>query len=131
MLANAETRWAVFRAVDELLACIANGRHAETLACFTDDADVALFGAERGEVVRGQEALRSFFADLYAQEYRLLFTLEDRQVSAAGPVAWLTGEGTYRLSTGEGGGVPFRLIGVLERRREVWLWQVFSASEPR
>lgn len=131
MLANAETKWAVFRATDTLISAIGNGLHAETLACFTDDSDVSLFGADRGEAVRGPEALRAFFAGLYAEPYRLLFTLETRQVSAAGPVAWVTGEGTYALSTGEGGTIPFRLAGVLERRRDQWLWQMFSASEPR
>lgn len=130
MLANAETKWAVFKAADALLSAIADGRHADTLACFTDDPDVALFGADAGEVVKGPDALRAFFADLYARPYRLLFTLDDRLVSSAGPVAWLTGAGAYSLSTGEGEPVPFRLTGVLERRRDQWLWQLFSASEP-
>lgn len=129
MLANAETRWAVFKAVDTLIECIGNGRLAETLACFTDDPDVALIGADAGEVVVGPEALRAFFAELYAKPDRLMFMLSERQVSAAGPVAWFTGSGTYNLSTGTEP-VAFRLTGVLERRRDIWLWQLFSASEP-
>ena len=54
----------------------------------------------------------------------------DRRVSAAGNVAWIMGEGTYTLSTG-GEAFPYRLTGILERRRDRWLWQVFSGSEPR
>ena len=64
MLANAEVKWAVLTAVDGLLGHIANGRHHESLACFTDDPDVALIGSEVGEVVVGPDALRAFFADL-------------------------------------------------------------------
>jgi len=130
MIANAEVKWSVLQAVDGLLDHIGNGRHRESLACFTDDPDVALIGSEVGEVVVGPEALRAFFADLYTRPYRVLFTLPDRQISVAGNVAWFTGEGTFRLSTG-GDATPYRLTGVLERRRDRWLWQLFSGSEPR
>lgn len=130
MLANAEVKWAVYNAVDALLDNIANGRFAESLACFTDDPDIALLGSEVGEVVVGPAALRAFFADLYARPYRIMFRLPERTVSAAGNVAWFTGDGTYRLSTG-GDPSVYRLAGVLERRRERWLWQLFTGSEPR
>jgi ketosteroid isomerase-like protein len=130
VLANAEVKWAVYTAVDALLDHLANGRFAESLASFTDDPDVTLIGSEVGEVVVGPAALRKFFADLYARPYRILFELPERTVSAAGNVAWFTGEGTYRLSTGSEA-IAYRLAGVLERRRARWLWQVFSGSEPR
>ena len=89
-----------------------------------------LIGSEPGELAVGPKALRTFFADLYAKPYRVLFSLPERRVSAAGNVAWITGEGTYVLSTG-GEPAPYRLTGVLERRRDRWLWQLFSGSEPR
>ena len=130
MLATAEAKWAVLRAIDTFLDHVANGRHAESVACFTDDPDAALIGSEVGEVAIGPEALREFFTTLYAQPYRVLLALPDRTVSVAGNVAWFTGSGTYRLSTG-GEPAPYRLTGVLERRRDRWLWQLFSGSEPR
>ena len=130
MLANAEAKWAVLLAVDAFLDHIANGRLSESLACFTDDPDAALIGSEVGEVAIGPAALRAFFVALYAQPYRVLFELPDRRVSLAGNVAWFTGEGTYRISSGDDS-APYRLAGVLERRRERWLWQLFSGSEPR
>jgi ketosteroid isomerase-like protein len=130
MDANAEVRWAVFAAVDALLGHIANGRHRESIESFTGDADAMLIGSETGEVAVGPDALRSFFAELCARPYRVLFTLAERRVSASGNVAWVTGEGTYRLSTG-GDSMPYRLTGVLERRRDRWLWQLFTGSEPR
>ena len=129
MLANAETRWAVLQAVDILLDHIANGRHRESLACFTGDPDAALLGSEASESAIGPEALRAFFATLYAQPYRVLFKLPDRRISAIGNVVWFSGEGTYRLSTGDEE-KPYRLTGVLERRGDRWLWQLFSGSEP-
>jgi len=129
MRAKAEARWGVLRAVDALLDHIANGRHRESVAAFSGDEDAMLIGPEPGEVAIGPAALSTFFAELYARPDRLIFTLPERRVSAMGTVAWLTGEGTYRLSTG-GEERPFRLTAVLERRREVWLIQLFSASEP-
>jgi ketosteroid isomerase-like protein len=129
MHANAEIRWAIISAIDTLIDHIANGRHRETLACFTGDPDCALLGSEEGEAAIGPEALRTFFADLYARPDRLLFTLPERRISAHGNVAWIAGEGTYRLSSG-GGERPFRLTGVLERRAGRWLWQQFASSEP-
>ena len=135
MLANAEAKWAVLQAVDGFLDHIANGRLLETLACFTDDPDAALIGSEVGEVAVGPRALRAFFTALYAQPYRILFALPERRVSLAGNVAWFTGEGTcssrslLEAEVQRAAGV--RLAGVLERRRERWLWQLFSGSEPR
>ena len=128
MLANAETRWAVLSAIDTLIDHIANGRQHETLASFTGDPDCALLGSGEGEAAIGPEALRAFFADLYARPDRLLLALPERRISAAGNIAWFSGEGTYRLSTG-GEAQPYRLTGVLERRGGRWLWQLFSGSE--
>jgi len=130
MHAIAETRWAVFTAVDTLLDHIANGRHRESVACFTGDPDCALYGSEEGEQAIGPEALRAFFASLYARPYRVLLVLPERRISALGNVAWIAGEGTYRLSDGDDGEHPYRLTGVLERREGRWLWQLFSGSEP-
>ena len=130
MHALAEAKWGVLTAVDALFDHIANGRHRETVGCFTDDPDVMLIGSEAGERAIGPEALSAFFAALYAEPYRVLFTLPERRVSAMGNVAWVTGEGTYRLSTG-GEERPYRLTAVLERRRDRWLWQLFSGSEPK
>ena len=129
MLANAETKWAVLKAIDSLLDCIANGRHSESVAAFTGDADCALYGSEPDEAAIGPVALRAFFANLYAQPYRVIFALDKRAVSAVGNTAWFTGEGVYRLSTA-GRAKPYRLVGVLERRNGTWLWQLFSGSEP-
>jgi hypothetical protein len=129
MRAKAEAKWGVLKAVDGLLEHIANGRHRESVAAFTGDEDAMLIGSEPGEIAIGPEALSAFFAELYAKPYRVIFTLPERRVSALGTVAWLTGEGTYRVSTG-GEELPYRLTAVLERRRGIWLWQLFSGSEP-
>jgi ketosteroid isomerase-like protein len=130
VLANAEVKWAVFKAVDTLLDHIANGRLRETMACFGDDADVALLGSEARDHAIGRDAIREHLAEIYARPYRIIFTFPDRRVSAHGNVAWFTGEGSYRVSTGDDA-VPYRLTGVFERRREQWLLQLFSGSEPR
>ncbi|HVY20203.1 MAG TPA: nuclear transport factor 2 family protein [Bauldia sp.] len=130
MLASAETKWAVLTAFNALIDHIANGRLNETMACFTEDADVALFGSELADTSLGVEAIRAHVAEIYARPYRVLFDLQPGKVSARGNVAWLTAEGTYRLST-EDEGHPYRLSAILERRTDRWLWQRFDGSEPR
>lgn len=130
MLANAETKWAVYKAADALFDHIANGRLKESLACFTDDADITLLGSEDVDVAIGPAAVRAHLEALYAQPFRVLFAFPERRVSAHGNVAWLNAEGVYRLSN-EDQERPYRLAGVLERRHAAWLWQLFSGSEPR
>jgi ketosteroid isomerase-like protein len=130
MLANAETKWAVLKAFSTLIDHIANGRLNETMACFTDDADVALFGSELSDTSLGAASIREHLAMFYAQPYRILFDLEPGKVSAHGNVAWLTAEGTLRLSTDDERR-PYRLTAIMERRGNRWLWQRFEGSEPR
>jgi ketosteroid isomerase-like protein len=130
MRAMAEVKWAVYKAADVLFDHIANGRLTPSVDCFTDDADVAMIGSEDGEVAIGPAAIRALFEALYKQPFRVIFSFPERRVSAHGNIAWFTAEGTFRLST-EDEERPYRLTGVLERRRDVWLWQLFSGSEPR
>ena len=129
MQANAETKWAVLKAVDTFFDHVANGRLRESLACFTEDVDIALIGCEHGELSIGAEAIRAHLAAIYARPYRVLFRFTERRVSALGSVAWFTGEGLYRHSTDDEER-PYRLTAVLERRGDRWLWQLFSGSEP-
>ncbi len=129
MLANAETKWAVLKVFTALLDHIANGRLNETMACFSDDADVALHGSEQNDTSLGAAAIREHMAMLYAQPYRLLFDLQPGKVSAHGNVAWVTASGTVRRSD-EDARLPYRLTAVLERRRDRWLWQLFTGSAP-
>jgi hypothetical protein len=129
VLANAETKWAVLTVFNQLLEHIANGRLNETMACFSDDADVALFGSESTDKAIGAEAIRAHFAAGYAKPFRVLFDLQPGKVSSQSNVAWLTAEGTYRLSSGDENR-PYRLTALMVRRDHRWLWQLFSGSEP-
>jgi len=130
MLANAEIKWAVLAEFRILVEHIANGRLNETMACFADDADIALYGSEPGDVAVGHDAIRAHMVAIFARPYRVLFDLEPGKVSAHGNVAWLTAQGTVRRSTDDERH-PYRVTAVLERRRGKWLWQLFSGSEPR
>ncbi len=130
VLANAETKWGVLKTFNALVAAIADGRLNETMACFSEDADVALFGSDWADTSIGAAAIRQHMAELYARPYRILFDMTPGKVSAHGHVAWLTADGTYRLSTGDATH-PYRLAAVFERRREDWLVQLFSGAEPK
>jgi hypothetical protein len=129
VLANAETKWAVLTAFNALLGHVANGRLNETMACFSDDADVALYGSEAADTAIGPAAIREHFAMLYAKPFRVLFDLQPGKVSSQSNVAWLTAGGTYRL-TSDDAQHPYRLTAIMVRRQDRWLWQVFSGSEP-
>ena len=129
MLANAETKWAVLKAFNALIDHIANGRLKETMTCFTEDADVALYGSEASDTSLGAAAIREHMAEIYVRPYRVLFDLQPGKVSAHGAVAWLTAEGTLRLSDNDEKH-PYRLSAVMERRGDRWLWQRFEGSEP-
>ncbi len=129
MLANAETKWAVLKAFNALIEHIANGRLRESMACFPEDADVALFGSEASDTSFGAEAIRAHLAEIYARPYRVLFDLQPGKVSAYGNVAWVTAEGTFYLST-EDERRRYRLSAIMERRGDRWLWQRFDGSEP-
>lgn len=130
MLATAETKWGVLKTFNALMAATANGRLDEAMACFSDDADVAMFGSDVSDTSIGVAAIRQHLAEIFARPYRILFDLEPGKVFAHGHVAWLTADGVYRLSPGD---VTrrYRLTGIFERRRDQWLWQLFSGSEPR
>jgi hypothetical protein len=130
VLANAETKWAVLTAFNALLGHVANGRLNETMACFSEDADVALHGSEASDTAVGPDAIRAHFAMLYAQPFRILFDLQPGKVSSQSNMAWLTADGTYRLSTDEARH-PYRLTALMVRRADRWLWQLFAGSEPR
>jgi hypothetical protein len=130
VLASAETKWAVLAAFNALVEHMANGRLNETMACFSDDADVALFGSEMADTAIGPEAIRAHFATLYAQPFRVLFELQPGKVSSQSNMAWLTADGTYRLSTDDQR-MPYRLTVLMVRRADRWLWQLFAGSEPR
>ncbi len=129
MHALAEVRWEIYKAADTLFDHIANGRLKASLACFTDDPDVALIGSEDTDVAIGKRAIREHLFALYAKPFRVNFSFPERRVSALGNIAWFTAEGTYRIST-EDEERPYRLTGILEKRDDIWLWQLFSGSEP-
>lgn len=130
MLAKAEVKWGVLKTFNALLDHIANGRLDETMVCFTEDADVALFGSEATDRAVGPRAIRTHMAEIYARPYRILFDLDPGKVSSNGNVAWLTAEGTVKLSTDDDRH-PYRLSAVMEKRGGEWLWQRFDGSEPR
>lgn len=130
MRATAEVKWAVYTVFDAFLDAIANGRLNEAMACFSDDADVSLFGSEANDAALGPAAIRAHLAEYFARPYRIRFEFPHRLVSASGNVAWLTADGTVRTEP-DGEESPYRIAAVFERRRDKWLWQLFSGSVPR
>ena len=129
MRATAEVKWAVYKVFDAFFDAIANGRIDEAMACWSDDPDAALYGSEISDVALGPAAIRSHLAEYLALPDRLRFTFPERLVLASGNVAWLTADGTVRTEP-DGAEHPYRITAIFARRRDQWLWQLFSGSVP-
>jgi ketosteroid isomerase-like protein len=129
MRADPETEREVFAAVDAFFDHIAHSRADAALASFAPDADIALYGSEASEVVIGPDALRAFLAKLLNGPVGPRFKFLQRSASVSGRVAWFTAEA--EVAIGAEVLAPYRLTGVLEKRRGRWLWMLFNGSEPR
>jgi ketosteroid isomerase-like protein len=86
--------------------------------------DVVLMGSEAGELAKGLDEVRRLLEHLFSQPVSFRWTWKWREVSAAGPVAWVIAEATF------GGTHPYRMTVVLEKRAGRWLWTQFHGSEP-
>ena len=85
------------------------------------DDDIFLFGTGMDEKRVGREQFKFQAERDWSQTDALGFNVTWQQISAAGPVAWVAGEG---LGQGKAGGqtfeFPFRMTAVLEQRGDDW-----------
>lgn len=92
------------------------------LGCFAADADVVLFGTGADEKRIGLEQIRTQVERDWAQSESAEMSFPWISVSAAGPVAWVAGEGAFKFRIdGQEGTIPARVSFVFERREGTWL----------
>ena len=122
MKANAKTEAAVLVVVDKFMETYQNRDIEGLMALFAPDDDQVLFGTGIDEKRIGRDQIKFQAERDWAQTEALAFNFNWRQVSAAGPVAWLAAEG---LGQGKVGGqeieFPLRMTAVLEQRGDEWL----------
>ena len=99
------------------------------MALFADDPNVFLLGTGVDEARTGHAAIREQIERDLTQSDALSWTLSPQNISAAGSVAWTSGDVVVRV--GMGGqtlDIPHRLTTVLERRGAKWLIQQMHLS---
>jgi ketosteroid isomerase-like protein len=111
-----------FRALYEAFGDVRDADAA--LALFAEDDDVYFAGSEVGEVARGRTELEAMLRWLATLDETLRFVWTEIDVRSEGDVAWVAADGTLN-------GGPYRALGVLVRRGELWRWHTHHGSEPR
>jgi ketosteroid isomerase-like protein len=126
----AEMRDQVLQALERFERLVAE-RDPALLSAFADEADVRLVGSEVSEVATGPAEVEALVRRFFGLPVQIRWEWRSRDVSFVGDVAWLFAQGEAVLR-GEGGEqrVPYRMTGVLERRRDTWRWRHFHGSEP-
>ena len=101
------------------------------MALFADDPNVFLLGTGVDEARTGHAAIREQIERDLTQSDALSWTLSPQNISAAGSVAWTSGDVVVRVSMGgQTLDIPHRLTTVLERRGAKWLIQQMHCRSP-
>lgn len=125
-----ETRKEIVEALERLNSLVGR-RDLTVLTEFDDAADVLLVGSEEGEIAEGPEALDLLFRHIFDLPVRIDWSWRNVRVSCVGEVAWIFAEGHVNMTSDSGQKqMPYRLSGVLERRKGKWKWRHFHGSEP-
>ncbi|MFN2197882.1 MAG: nuclear transport factor 2 family protein [Anaerolineales bacterium] len=106
-------------------------KNPQVVAEFASGNDVLLVGSESGEIAKGRQELEAFFARIFARETSFSWEWDRLEAAQAGDLAWFFAEGRVILTTSAVQRMtPYRISGVLKRRGDRWLWQLYHGSEP-
>ncbi len=120
MKADAATTKAVQAVLDRLAWSYAKRDIKVALSLFTPD--VFAFGTGADEKRSGLAEMQKQMERDWAQTESTNVTYEWTSVSAAGDVAWVASDATFRIKAGgEEINLPARLTAVLEKRLDAWL----------
>ncbi len=123
MKANAKTEAAVLAVLNKFTESYQKRDIEGLMSTLVPDDDIFLFGTGIDEKRTGRAEFKFQAERDWAQTEALAFNLTWHRISAAGPVAWVAGEG---LGQGKAGGqafeFPFRMTAVLEQRGDEWLF---------
>ena len=121
MKADAKTEAAVLAVMNKFMAAYQERDIEGLMSTVAPDDDIFLFGTGIDEKRTGRAEFRFQAERDWAQTEALAFSLNWHRISAAGPVAWVAGEGSGQ---GKAGGqtfeFPFRMTAVFEQRDGEW-----------
>jgi len=122
MRADAKTQAGVMAAIKTYVAAHKKRDLDATMACFTQDPDMVNFGSGPDEKLVGVKALKKQFLRDWSQSDAGDLKLKGARVSAAGKVAWVTGDASYVAKVkGKTLEMNGRLVLILEKRKGKWL----------
>ena len=117
--------------LDAFAVCYGKRNLADMMALFVPDPDGFMYGTGADEKRIGPEGLRAQVERDWSQSETLSMTFDWVSISAAGPVAWVASEITFRVSiAGTPVTLPTRLTIVLENRGGRWLIAQTHFSAP-
>ncbi len=131
MKADERTSQEIADVLNDYAAAYAAKDVEQLLATVAPDADVVFIGTGPDEWVEGPEELRKGFERDTSQADSLHVDFRNVQVSAAGPVAWISGWVLFHV-TGEGvqQTLEGRFTATLEKREGRWLFVQLHYSLP-
>lgn len=131
MKADDSVRTEILAVLDRCNEAVAARNLGATLELFATDPDVQVYGSEQNELAMGPAEVRQFFAHIHERPVGFAWEWDQRQVSAAGDIAWFVADGNVILSEGpEKRRAAYRFSGVLERRQARWLLLLLHGAEP-
>ena len=121
MKANAKTETAVNKLLDKFLKSYRNRDIVGLMSLIPDDDDQIMYGTGADEGTKWPRSNQIAGRKRLVSTDEIAFELTSRDISAAGPVAWVAADG---IGKGKAGGqafeFPFRMTAVFEERGNDW-----------
>ena len=122
MKANSTTHQAVKAALDNWADSYVKRDIKRLLASIAPDPDVLMYGTGADEKRIGLAGMQAQVERDWAQTDSAAFILHDPSISAAGSVAWVSADATFKVEVGrQEMAFPARFTGVFENRDGQWL----------
>jgi len=129
MKANPRTEAAILEVLSQVVERASSGDVDGAATLFADDPDVFLLGSGVDEARTGKAAIREQIMRDLNQSEALSWILSPQTISAAGSVAWTSGDVVVRVTMGgRTMDIPHRLTTVLECRDGAWRIQQLHLS---
>lgn len=122
MKADLQTTAEVEAIITKLTAAYKARNLKDVMECFAPDPDVVLIGTAADEKRIGPEQIRAQVERDWTQTESIEMAFTWKSISAAGPIAWATFDGTFKIrADGQDMTLPARVSFVLDKRNGKWL----------
>ncbi len=131
MKADMETESAVMAVMKQFLESFRTRDLESSLALFAPDPDVVFIGTGMDEKCIGLAEIKAELERAFSQSEESSIELGWYSVSAAGPIAWVSADGSVNVKINKQIiSFPVRFNMVMEQRRDKWIIVQFHSSVP-